>query len=89
MRCSENKNPRINQEIIRPIRNHFVSKYDRELSFWRSRLEIDNGRFENSHCQRLMLAMARNLQYAILFNVNFFYRPGQKDLLWVKARKLS
>lgn len=40
------------------IRNRFLSKYDTELSFWRSRLEIDKGRFNNSHYERLMLAMA-------------------------------
>lgn len=44
--------------ILRPIRNMFVDKYAAELSFWRSRLKIDNGVFKNSHYQRLMLAMA-------------------------------
>lgn len=43
--------------ILRPIRNKFVNKYNWEMSFWKSRLEIDNGIFKNSHYERLMLAM--------------------------------
>lgn len=43
--------------ILRPKRNRF-DKYTSELSFWKSRLEIDNGLFKNSRYQRLMLAMA-------------------------------
>ncbi len=46
------------KKFIRSIRNRFIRKHDAELSFWRSRLEIDNGRFKNSHYKRLMLAVA-------------------------------
>ena len=46
------------KKIIRPIRNCFIKKHDAELSFWRSRFEIDNGRFQNSHYELLMLTMA-------------------------------
>lgn len=44
--------------ILRPIRNKFMDKKTSELSFWKSRLDLDNGVFSNSHYQRLMLAMA-------------------------------
>ena len=52
---------------LRPIRNRIASKSLHEglsekdasqLNFWRSRFEIDSGVFENSHYERLMLAMA-------------------------------
>ena len=53
------------KRILRPIRNRLVkalgessAKYISELSFWRSRLEIDKGKFRNSRYARLMLAMA-------------------------------
>jgi SAM-dependent methyltransferase len=46
------------KQLLRPKRNRLVNKYDFELYFWRSRLEIDKGKFKNSHYKRLMLAMA-------------------------------
>jgi len=46
------------KEILRPIRNRFLKKSVAELSFWQSRLEIDKGKFKNSHYEKLMLAMA-------------------------------
>lgn len=44
--------------FIRPIRNRFIRKHNAELSFWRSVFTNENGRFENSFYERLMLAMA-------------------------------
>jgi SAM-dependent methyltransferase len=44
--------------ITRPILSRLVPKHDAELNFWRSKLEMDKGRFGNSHFQRLLLAMA-------------------------------
>lgn len=38
---------------------NFGKKYDSELAFWRSRLEIDNGTFSNAHYERIMLGMAQ------------------------------
>ena len=46
------------KKILRPIRKLFIKKYHAELSFWRNRLKVDNGHFNNSHYERLMLAMA-------------------------------
>lgn len=37
----------------------FGKKYDSELAFWRSRLEIDKGTFSNAHYERIMLGMAQ------------------------------
>ncbi|HOW51619.1 MAG TPA: methyltransferase domain-containing protein [bacterium] len=36
----------------------FITKDAAELSFWRSRLEIDKGKFRNAHYKELMLAIA-------------------------------
>ncbi len=44
--------------ITRPLLNRLVPKYDAELNFWRSRFKIDEGKFSNSHYERLLLAMA-------------------------------
>jgi SAM-dependent methyltransferase len=46
------------KRILRPISNRLVRKTGAELAFWKSRLEIDKGHFENSHYERLMLGMA-------------------------------
>lgn len=46
------------KQLLRPKRNRLINKYDFELDFWRSRLEIDKGKLKNSHYERLMLAMA-------------------------------
>ncbi len=46
-------------KILCPLRRRFLSnKYNSEVSFWRWKLEIDKGRFKNSHYKQLMLAMA-------------------------------
>ena len=34
-------------------------KYDSELAFWKSRYEIDTGKFQNAHFRTEMLAMAQ------------------------------
>ena len=44
--------------ILRPMRNRILNKGSTELSFWRSRFEIDQGVFNNNHFERIMLAMA-------------------------------
>jgi SAM-dependent methyltransferase len=48
------------KRILRPIRNRFVrkGKVACQLNYWRSRFEIDSSRFDHSHYERLMLAMA-------------------------------
>jgi len=46
------------KKILRPVKNRFTNKYKSELSWWRTSHKKDNGRFNNSHYQRIMLAMA-------------------------------
>jgi SAM-dependent methyltransferase len=50
--------PELAKVIPRPVRDRIVRKEDAELAFWKSRLEIDGGTFQNSHYERLMLGMA-------------------------------
>ena len=50
--------PKTIKDYIRPKIGRFLSKYPWELSFWKSRLEIDKGRFKNNYYKQLMLAMA-------------------------------
>ena len=50
--------PRPIRRILIAIRSRFLSKYDVEMSFWRTRLELDKGDFKNAHYEKLMLAMA-------------------------------
>ena len=52
------KTPESIKHIIRPIRNRFIRKHNAELSFWRNVFANENGRFENSFYERLMLAIA-------------------------------
>jgi SAM-dependent methyltransferase len=56
------------KSILRPIRNRFIKKYDSELSFWRSRFQIDKGKFQNSHYERMMLAMAEQADHEFVRN---------------------
>lgn len=44
--------------LTRPLLNRLIPKHDAELNFWRSRFEVDKGKFSNSHYERLLLAMA-------------------------------
>lgn len=61
-----NHTPEPLKKVLRPIRNLFVKKYESELAFWRSRLEIDNGTFNNSFYEELMLGMADEESNAFL-----------------------
>jgi len=44
--------------LLRPIRNRLIPKTGAEIDFWRGRRALDDGRFQNGHYERLMLAMA-------------------------------
>jgi len=50
--------PKPVKDIFRFMTKSKTEKYDAELSFWKSRLEIDKGKFQNAHYQKLMLGMA-------------------------------
>src|SRR5665647_907150 len=45
-------------EPIKKFFRRFFKKDVAELSFWRSRLKLDKGKFYNLHYEKLMLAMA-------------------------------
>jgi SAM-dependent methyltransferase len=46
------------KQILRRIRYHLSKKNTAELTFWRGRLKVDKGKFNNSFYERMMLAMA-------------------------------
>jgi SAM-dependent methyltransferase len=47
------------KRILRRVFNFFMrNKYASEMSFWKSRFDMDNGHFQNSHYRRIMLRMA-------------------------------
>ncbi|MDP8201012.1 MAG: methyltransferase domain-containing protein [Candidatus Tenebribacter burtonii] len=50
--------PKPLKQILRPLRNHLIKKNVAALSFWRSRIKIDKGKFSNTHYERLILTMA-------------------------------
>jgi ubiquinone/menaquinone biosynthesis C-methylase UbiE len=78
------------KKFLRPIRNCFIKKYDAELSFWRSRLKLDHGRFKNSHYERLMLAMAeeRNDDFLKGKIVADFGCGPRGSLVWARSALL-
>lgn len=46
------------KRIIRPIRNRFIKKSSAALSYWQGRYKFNKGKFNNSHYEMFMLAMA-------------------------------
>lgn len=76
--------------IILPLIRIFSDKYDSEMSYWKSRLEIDRGKFNNSHYQRIMLAMAEEHDDSFLKGkvVADFGCGPRGSLVWAKAASL-
>jgi SAM-dependent methyltransferase len=81
---------RANQVWVLVIREHFVSKADAELAFWRSRLEIDQGRFRNAYYERLMLGMAGETNADFLADkvVADFGCGPRGSLVWASPARL-
>lgn len=78
------------KRIIRPIMNLVIKKYDAELSFWKSRYQMDNRQFKNSHYEKLMLAMAGETTQDFLSNkvvVDFGCGP-RGSLVWANTATL-
>lgn len=50
--------PKPIRSLLRPVANLVYGKSSAEMSFWKGRHKIDQGVFENSQYERLMLAMA-------------------------------
>lgn len=46
------------KKMISPITRRFKNKYEAELTFWKQRFAADNGTFQNSHYEKIMLGMA-------------------------------
>lgn len=78
------------KDILRPIRNRFLKKNVEELAFWRSRLEIDKGRFKNAHYEKLMLAMAEEPDDGFLKGkiVADFGCGPRGSLVWARSANL-
>ncbi|MCK9329480.1 MAG: class I SAM-dependent methyltransferase [Candidatus Cloacimonetes bacterium] len=75
------------KDSIRPLLNCFLKKNTEELNFWRSRLEIDKGIFENSHYKKYMLAMAEesNIDFVKDKVVADFGCGPRGSLTWAKS----
>jgi len=58
--------PKPIKEFLLPIRCLISNKYVSEMAFWNKRLEIDHGIFQNFWYERLMLAMAGELDETFL-----------------------
>ena len=75
------------KKVINLVRNRFISKYDSEMFFWKSRNIIDNGKFKNSHYSRIMLSMAEEPNDGFLNNkvVADFGCGPRGSLVWAKS----
>jgi SAM-dependent methyltransferase len=79
--------PKPIKKVLRPIKYLFTNKYESELSWWRYSLKKDNGRFSNSHYERLMLAMAEEKNDEFLQGkiVADFGCGPRGSLVWAKS----
>ena len=50
--------PELVKKKLQPIRSMLLDKHSVELSFWRRMLEVDSGKFKNSHYRKIILAIA-------------------------------
>jgi len=78
------------KEFLLPIRCLISDKYSSELAFWKKRLEMDNGTFQNSFYRRLMLAMAEEPDETFLTNkiVADFGCGPRGSLVWARSALL-
>jgi len=80
-------------DILKFIREKlpFANKYNSEFSFWKSRLEIDKGKFDNRHYEKLLLAMAEEKNDSFLSEkiVADFGCGPRGSLVWAKSTKLK
>jgi SAM-dependent methyltransferase len=85
-----NKNKSAIKGTLRKLKYMFTNKYRAEMRFWRSRLKKDGGVFDNSHYQKLLLAMAEEETDEFLQDkvVADFGCGPRGSLVWVKSAKL-
>lgn len=78
------------KRILRPLGSLFISKYSAELSFWRSKFKIRGGVFSNEHYEKLMLAMAQELDDQFLQGkvVADFGCGPRGSLVWATSASL-
>lgn len=80
------------KNILRFMKNKipFLDKYKSELSFWKSRYEIDNRKFFNFHYQKIMLAMAgeKNDNFLSGKLIADFGCGPRGSLVWAKSASL-
>ncbi len=80
--------PKPIRRILKPVARFIMrNKYASEMSFWISRLEMDRGKFVNSHYERLMLGMAGENNDSFLKGkvVADFGCGPRGSLVWAKS----
>ena len=88
--CVSRKIPGPVKRLFRPVRNLYRKKDSAELSFWRSRYRIEGGRFNNSHYQEILLAMANEPDQTFLEGkvVADFGCGPRGSLVWADAASI-
>jgi len=73
-----------------PATDDSAHKYASELSFWKSRLNMDNGVFKNDHFEQIMLAMAQEQNDGFLKGkvVADFGCGPRGSLVWARSALL-
>ena len=76
--------------VRRRIRHRLMTKDEAQFAFWKSRLEIDGGRFQNSHYERLMLGMAEESNTDFLTGevVADFGCGPRGSLVWASSARM-
>ena len=82
--------PRPIINIFKSFYGKFSNKYSGELLYWKTRFEMENGKFGNEHYKKLMLAMADNEDDCFVQNkiVADFGCGPRGSLAWAKSAKL-
>ncbi len=78
------------KKILRPVHNILANKYTTAFNFWKHKYQINNGKFNNSHYKKIMLAMAQETDDKFLQNriiVDFGCGP-RGSLVWANSAKL-
>ncbi|MCK4957686.1 MAG: class I SAM-dependent methyltransferase [Candidatus Cloacimonetes bacterium] len=78
------------KKILRPIHNIIANKYFTELEYWQNKYHDENGKFNNSFYEKIMLEMAQETDGRFLENkiVADFGCGPRGSLVWVDSAKL-
>ncbi|MFC1872250.1 methyltransferase domain-containing protein [Chloroflexota bacterium] len=79
--------PNSTRIIANRIIAKYIKKHDAELAWWKSRYNIDHGTFRNAHYEKLMLAMAGEVDDSFLKGkfVSDFGCGPRGSLVWAKS----